>query len=112
MADQVLTSVKQFIGIADNDDTFDPDIIMAIGTALLSLKQLGGIGSIPTVDDETVWSDLGVSELLVSVAPIYVALKVRLVFDPPTGTALLEALKSNLAEMEFRITSEVETTTN
>ena len=38
-------------------------------------------------------------------------MKVRLVFDPPTSSALLDALKQSIQEYEWRLNVEAETPT-
>ena len=41
----------------------------------------------------------------------YVALKVRLYFDPPQNSSLLEAIKQQIQELEWRLNVSAENTT-
>ena len=39
--ESILTSIKKLLGISEEDDYFDPDIIMHINTVFTILTQLG-----------------------------------------------------------------------
>ena len=106
--DSILTSVKKLLGIAEGYTAFDADIIMQINAVLLVLCQLG-VGpekGFYISDSSAVWDDfLPGDERAKALAP-YVAAKVRLAFDPPQSSTAMEALKSTIAEMEFRLNVE------
>ena len=101
----ILTSIKKLIGIGEADESFDTDIIMAINTSLAALTQMGvGPTEGYTIQNKTeTWDKfLGEAQNLEAVKS-YIYLKTRLLFDPPTSSALLESIYNVLSELEFRI---------
>lgn len=110
--DSILVSIKKLLGIESEYTHFDQDIIMFINSALLSLNQLG-IG--PTegfsiTDNTQVWTDLLGTRKDVDAVKQYIYLKVRLVFDPPTNSFLVEAINRQITELEWRLNVQAETT--
>lgn len=109
--DSILTSIKKMLGIAEEYEHFDHDIIMHTNSVFMTLSQLG-IGpeegfSIET--DEQTWTDfLGESSKLNAVKS-YIFLKVRLLFDPPSHSSVLEAMERQAAEYEWRLNIQAET---
>lgn len=105
MSDSILESTKKILGIGPDYDIYDLDVITHINSAFVTLHQLG-IGpeeGFMIVDDTSVWSDfLGTDPRLNSVKT-YVYLKVRLVFDPPGTSFLLEAQRKQIEEIEWRL---------
>ena len=112
--DSVLTSIKKLLGIAEDYKHFDTDIVMHINTVFLDLTQLG-IG--PTngffiEDDSANWSDfLPDAHNLFEAAKTYVYLKVRLLFDPPLSSTVMDAINRNISELTFRLNVAAESTT-
>lgn len=104
MDDSILVTVKRKLGIVPSYEHFDEELISDINTVLLTLNQIG-IGPIDgfQIDgDSATWRDfLGDSSLLLSVKT-YVPMKVRMMFDPPSG-AVKEAYEKNIAELEWRL---------
>lgn len=107
--DSVLTSVKKLLGIDENYTHFDSDIVMHINSALLALKQIGGMDEYRTIEDKSdSWSDILAEHSDVEAIKTYIGLKVRLNFDPPTNGAVKEAIEKNISELEWRINVEVD----
>lgn len=110
--DSILTSVKKMLGIAEEYEHFDPDIIMHINNVFMVLVQIG-VGppnGFAIKDKSSVWSDfIPDTHWFFNSIPTYVYQKVRLIFDCPTGS-LLEALKESIKEMEWRLNAAAETT--
>lgn len=108
--DSILTTIKRRLGPEEEYDHFDPDIIMEINTAFFTLMQLG-VGpknGYHIVDKENVWSEfLNGREDLYAVET-YIYQKVRLVFDPPQTSFLLDAIKNNISELEWRFEHQME----
>lgn len=104
--DSILTSIKKLLGISEDYEHFDADIIMHINSALMILTQLG-VG--PTegfsIRDKTkTWGDfLGRDETLLEGVRSYVYMKVRLIFDPPTSSAAIESMTRLANEFEWRL---------
>lgn len=105
--ESILTSIKKMLGITEEYKQFDTDIIIHINTVLMTLNQIG-IGPIDgyaiSSDLET-WNDFVGSEHKGHVEAIktYVYIKVKLVFDPPSGSSILEAFKNTANELEWRL---------
>jgi len=94
--DSILTSVKKMLGIEEEDTHFDQDVIMNINAAIMSLTQLGvgpEEGYSITSKTET-WSDLMGDRTDLGGIQTFVYLKVRLIFDPPTSSFVLESIES------------------
>ncbi len=106
----ILTSIKKLLGITAIDTSFDTDVLMGINSALMSLQQLGvGPDSgflISSADDE--WSDLLGDRIDLESAKLYVYLKTKLFFDPPQNSFLVEAIKNQISELDFRINVQAE----
>lgn len=109
MEDSILLTIKEMIeGLVDldeSDDVFNTELIIYINSAFGILRQLG-IGpeeGFKIKDSTTTWNDfaLGDDNLLESVKD-YIYLKVKLKFDPPSSSALVEAMKESIKEHEFR----------
>ncbi len=106
MTDSILNSTKKNLGLAADYTAFDPDITMHINGVLSTLNQLG-IGpangfSIEDADD--LWVTFLGGEPRLNSVKTYVYLRVKLLFDPPTTSYLIEALNKQVAELEWRLT--------
>ena len=105
MIDSVLLSTKQMLGISPEDTSFDVNVIMSINTALTILMDLG----LTEVEDQIVTSDkMTWDELLggrtdIEYVKTYIYQKVKLIFDPPTSTAAIDAMQRSISELEWRI---------
>lgn len=108
--DSILTSIKKLLGIVEECEDFDVDIIIHINTVLVILNQLGVGDKVFSIEDKTTtWQDyLGEKYKDLSFIKTYIGQKVRLLFDPPSG-AVLEALNNSITELEFRINVAVDT---
>lgn len=107
--DSILTSVKKLIGLDENYTRFDVDICLLINSCFSYLAQIG-VGSNNTayqISGKTeTWNDF------VTFAPnvkslgfikSFIPLKVRIIFDPPTNSFLVDAIKKEIDELESRI---------
>lgn len=109
MNDSILNSVKLQLGILPEYTVFDQQLIIAINTAFSILHQLGvGPKDGYAIEDESNRWDEVVTKQSLNMVKSYVFLKVKLLFDPPTTSFVLDAYNKQLAEMEWRINSEVE----
>lgn len=107
----ILLTIKKMLGIAQEYHAFDVDIIVHINASFLSLNQLGVGPPKPfrIQDESTTWSDfLGDDETLLEGVETYVYEKTRLRFDPPTSSFLVEELKKDCEELEWRLNVQVE----
>lgn len=105
MTDGILTSVKDLIGGLKEEYTYyDDQIIMHINSAFRTLNQLGVGPKTPfriSSKAET-WDDF-MSDGFLDDIKDYVALKVKLVFDPPANSFLVDAVNSQIKELEWRL---------
>lgn len=103
--DSILTSIKKLLGIDEEYTQFDNDIIMHINTVFLNLTQLG-VGpeeGFLIEDDAATWDDfIGDSNQLQAVKT-YVYLKVKLLFDPPLSSSVIESINRIVSELEWRL---------
>lgn len=103
--DSILTSTKKLLGIAEEYDHFDADIIMHINSVFMVLKQLG-VGppeGFTITDKNDTWNDYISDDVDVSMVKSYVYLRVRLLFDPPTSSAVMESTNKLISEFEWRL---------
>lgn len=103
--DSVLDSIKKFLGIGSDYTEFDPDIIASINSAFFALWTLGiGPEESPfrITDNSSLWSDF-IEDGKIDMCRSYVYLKVKLMFDPPTHSFLIENIKELIREYEFRM---------
>lgn len=106
--ESILTSVKKLLGIAEEYTAFDPDIIMSINSVFAILEQLGvgPDGGFSITDSSTTWNDyFGASEDIEQNEAVknYIALKVKLMFDPPTSSTVMQATTNLTSELEWRL---------
>lgn len=107
----ILDSIKKLLGISSDYDDFDTDIIMHINSVLSTIAQIGvGPKEGFTIDQSSVWSEFIVDSLTLNLVKSYVYLKVRLLFDPPQSSAVLNAINAQISELEWRISVESKST--
>lgn len=104
LIDSVLETVKKQIGIEPEYTHFDPDIVMAINSAFVILCQLGvGPDKPYSIEDKyNTWDEFegpGVSEAVKTI----IGLRVKLIFDPPTNSYLIDNIEKQIRELEYRL---------
>ena len=106
MEESILALVKKSIGIDPSYTVFDIDLITHINSVFMALTQLG-IGpakGFRIEDDSDEWTDfIPVDDLRFEAVKSYVCLKVRLLFDPPSGSVILGCIKEQISELEWRL---------
>lgn len=108
--DSILTSIKKMLGIAEEYEHFDMDLIIHINSVLSILTQLG-VGpseGFSIQDKQTTWDEFIPSGANLELVKSFVYLKVRLLFDPPANSSVIESTNRLLSELEFRINIEVD----
>ena len=107
----ILTSIKKLLGITGEYEAFDVDIIMHINMVFMTLNQMGvGPESVfNIIDKNDTWEDfLPPDDKNFSPVKTYVYLKVKMVFDPPSSSIVMEAMNRMVSELEWRMNSQVE----
>ncbi len=102
--ESILTSIKKLLGITEDYEQFDTDIIIHINSAFSVLTQLG-VGpeaGFYIADSDAAWTDF-VNDSRLEMIKTYVYLKVKLVFDPPTSSGVIDAINRQISELEWRI---------
>lgn len=105
MDDSILETLKQTLGISADDDSFDTDLIVHINAALMVFADLGvgpSKGLFITGPQET-WAMLVGSNEEYEMTKSYLTLKVKLLFDPPSSSFVLESMKNLVDEWEWRL---------
>ena len=100
----ILDSIKQMLGIDVEDSNFDRDLILHINGALMVMHQLGvGSNGYKITSKDNTWTEFleGRTDLELVKTDVY--LRVRLIFDPPQNSFLVNAIKDQIAEYDWRI---------
>lgn len=103
--ESILTSIKKLLGIAEEYEFFDEDIIMHINSVFMILNQLGvGPSEGFRIEDKTTtWDDYVSDNKNLAAVKSYIHLKVKLLFDPPLSSAVIESMKQMIQELEWRL---------
>ena len=104
--DSILNSVKIANGITEDNTDFDEILVMYTNAVLSTILPQLGVGpekgyTIEGSDEE--WSDYLQDYSNLEAVKTYIPLKVRMIFDPPTSSAVAEAIKNTIAELEWRL---------
>ena len=106
----ILADTKFALGVVDSDTSFDPALIMYINGVFPDLTQFGigpELGFEITGDSED-WSDFYGSDIRYNSVANYLYLRVRMLFDPPATSYLINAFTAQIEKLEWRITHQVE----
>lgn len=104
--EDILTSVKKAIGLDEDYRVFDPDLVMFINSTFATLHQLGVGPSTPfsiTADSQSCWHDFIGDDKRINSVKSYVFIKAKIIFDPPQSSFLLDSLKQQADELEWRL---------
>lgn len=107
----ILNDVKHVCGIEPDYTHFDKDILLYTNDTFSTLNQLGvgPAGGFFIFNADATWEDyLGEDCNYLSNVQAYVCKRVRLAFDPPMSSTILQALKEQIAESEWRISVAVD----
>ena len=105
ITDSILTSIKKLLGITEDCTDFDADLIMHINSVLMILTQIG-VGpaeGFAIKDKEDYWEDFLSDTTKFESVKSYVYMKVRLMFDPPSSSAVMESMNRMISELEWRL---------
>lgn len=111
MEESILTSIKKLLGIPSEYTQFDSDIIMHINSVFMILNQLGvgNSGGFSIADNNAVWSNFIENEEIVNAVKTYMYMRVRLLFDPPSNSSVMDSINRQINELEWRLNVAVET---
>ena len=105
METSILTSIKKMLGVPDDYSEFDEDITMHINSVFLNLTQLG-VGpkdGFSIEDESSEWDDFIGDSAQLQAVKSYMYLKVKLLFDPPLSSSVIDSMDRMIAELEWRL---------
>lgn len=104
--DSILNSIKKLIGMDPEYTQFDTDLIIYINSMFAVLKQVG-VGpenGFSISDDSATWDEyLPDYDKNFEFVKTYIQQRVKLVFDPPLTSSVLDAMKETIKELEWRL---------
>lgn len=105
MDDSILNTIKKLLGIDAEYNAFDIDIQMHINSVFSVMHQIGAAppSGFWIQDATTKWSDFIEGRQHVEMVKSYMYFKVRLMFDPPATSFAIDAIKSQIADLEWRL---------
>lgn len=106
MEGSILNDIKKLLGIPEDVEDFDKDIIISINTVFFSINQMG-IGPLKCFsiqNKDAKWRDFS-DRFDMEALKTYIHLKVKMLFDPPANNQLAESYNNTIKELEFRIHS-------
>jgi hypothetical protein len=109
--ESILNSIKKPLGIVAEDKVFDADIIMHINSVFFDLNELGvGPSNVFYIEDDTsTWFDFMTDVTKFHALKSYMYLRVKLLFDPPSSSVVVESMKREIDKWEWRLTIAAET---
>lgn len=105
MSESILDSTKKVLSLDASYTAFDQDIILHINSVFVTLTQLGigPVDGFAITDNTATWDDFIGTDLRLNSVKTYIYLRVRMLFDPPTTSYLIEALRKQIEELEWRL---------
>ena len=108
--ESILTSIKKLLGMTEDYTAYDDQIIIHVNSVFMILTQLG-IGpenGFAIKDKEAIWNDFVSDETKLELVKSYVYLKVKLLFDPPSNSSVIESINRQINEFEWRLNVKAE----
>ena len=108
--DSILDTIKKLLGPTQEYTYFDQDIIIHINTAIMTLTDIG-VGpkeGFSITSSAEVWSDFIKDIKQFEAVKTYIYLKVKLIFDPPLSSSVIELFEKQISEIEWRLNSRVD----
>lgn len=104
MEESVLTSIKKLLGITEDYEIFDQDLIIHINSIFTILNQMG-VGPKNTfriTGKNEIWSEF-IKDKDIEYVKSFVYLRVKLLFDPPASSSAIESINKMISELEWRL---------
>ena len=106
--ESILTSIKLLLGITEDYEAFDQQILAHINSVFMILTQLGvgpPDGFMITSKVDT-WKEFISDEKKMQLVKSYMYLKVKMLFDPPSSSAVIDSTNRMINEFEWRLNSQ------
>ena len=110
MDQSILDDIKKMLGLDIDYQVFDTDVIILINSALMTLQQIGVVPKEGFMIDSSaqLWSDFVPENKILGSIKTYVYLKVKVVFDPPVNSYVMDAYNKTAEELEWRLREQME----
>ena len=105
MGESILESIKHLLGPGSCDDHFDDDLIIFINGVFSQLTQLGvGPEKGFSIDGpDKFWEEYISNDPKLEMVKTYMYTKVRLRFDPPQSSSVIQLMQQDANELEWRL---------
>ena len=110
MNDSILVTIKKMLGLDDEYTPFDTDVMIHINAAFMTLTQMG-VGpkeGFEVSDYDQTWSDFLVNKVMLGAVKTWVYLQVKMAFDPPTNSFVMDAMKTQSEQILWRLNVQAE----
>lgn len=105
MNESILIDIKKLLGLDTTYTVFDQDIIIHINSVFMILRQLG-VGpeeGYKITGTSNVWSEFTNDDIFIESVKTYIYLKVKLMFDMPQNSSLVQSIQTQISELEWRL---------
>ena len=111
--ESILNSIKKMLGPTEDYTHFDMDIIIHINSVFMILNQLGvGPDKAYSISDASAtWADFMPDDTMLQSIKSYMYLKAKMMFDPPSSSTIMESMKRQIDEFEWRLNVDADTST-
>lgn len=110
ITDSILVSIKKMLGLDDDYTPFDMDVLVHINSALMTLCQMG-VGpkeGFEVKDYDQTWHDFLVNDVMLNAVKTWVYLQVKMLFDPPANSFVMDAYKTQAEQILWRLNVQAE----
>ena len=111
MTDSILETLRKLSGLSPEDDSFDLDIMTHAETIFNVVSHLGYDPPAAFPEDLTgaTWAMYLGNRTDLHMIKTYICLRTKLMFDPPTNATVVNLMKEEIRELEWRINNKVDT---
>lgn len=105
ISESILNSVKKLLGYPVDLTNFDTDIMIHINGAFGTLQQrgYGPEDGYYITGPDNIYNEFLSDPTDINMLKPYLYLKTKLAFDPPSTSFVLESIKEQISEYEFRL---------
>ena len=109
--DSILNTIKKMLGIDESNTHFDTEVMIHINSVFADLKRIGvgPAGGFRITGTFENWSEFTGDKLDFESVKTYMYLRVRLLFDPPTSSFLVESMTKQADKLEWCLNVAAET---
>lgn len=110
MADSILDGIKRICSVDPSYTVFDDQFVLHINSVFMVLNQLG-IGpdaGFMIEDNSTTWDAFVGTDNNLNSVKTYMGLRVRMLFDPPQNSFVINAMNEQLQMFEWRLNTKRE----